>query len=220
MKIKKSLKVSFIGLQHITLFGMSTLSVELLLEAYQQGVFPMSNRKGEIDWYCPNPRAIIPIETYKPSKSLRNILNRGIFHVKINTQFEEVMRQCSKPRFRGDGCWISEEMITVYSELQKLGFAHSIEVYYNKQLAGGLYGVHIGGVFYGESMFTLVSNASKVAFYYLIEILRKEGFLLLDTQFINDNVERYGAIEIPRKLFLDKLDEALKVTREFKLIIK
>lgn len=195
----------------------NTLSVELLLEAYKQGIFPMSDRKGEIEWYCPNPRAIIPIETYRPSKSLRNILNRGIFQVKINTQFEEVMRQCSKPRFKGDGCWISEEMITAYCELQQLGFAHSVEVYWGEQLAGGLYGVHLGGVFYGESMFTLVSNASKVAFHYLVEILKKEEFELLDTQFINDNVERYGAIEIPRKLFLQKLEEALKVRREFKL---
>ena len=195
----------------------SKLSLELLLEAYKQGIFPMSDRKGEIEWYCPNPRAIIPIETYRPSKSLRNILNRGIFQVKINTQFEEVMRQCSKPRFKGDGCWISEEMITAYCDLQQLGFAHSVEVYWGEQLAGGLYGVHLGGVFYGESMFTLVSNASKVAFHYLIEILRKEKFFLLDTQFINDNVERYGAIEISRKLFLQKLEEALKVRREFKL---
>ncbi len=195
----------------------NTLSVELLLEAYKQGIFPMSDGKGEIEWYCPNPRAIIPIETYRPSKSLRNILNRGIFQVKINTQFEEVMRQCSKPRFKGDGCWISEEMITAYCELQQLGFAHSVEVYWGEQLAGGLYGVHLGGVFYGESMFTLVSNASKVAFHYLVEILKKEEFELLDTQFINDNVERYGAIEIPRKLFLQKLEEALKVRREFKL---
>ncbi len=196
---------------------MNTLSVEILLEAYKQGIFPMSDRKGEIEWYCPNPRAIIPIETYRPSKSLRNILNRGIFQVKINTQFEEVMRQCSKPRFKGDGCWISEEMITAYCELQQLGFAHSVEVYWGEQLAGGLYGVHLGGVFYGESMFTLVSNASKVAFHCLVEILKKEEFELLDTQFINDNVERYGAIEIPRKLFLQKLEEALKVRREFKL---
>lgn len=195
----------------------SKLSLELLLEAYKQGIFPMSDRKGEIEWYCPNPRAIIPIEAYRPSKSLRNILNRGIFQVKINTQFEEVMRQCSKPRFKGDGCWISEEMITAYCELQQLGFAHSVEVYWGEQLAGGLYGVHLGGVFYGESMFTLVSNASKVAFHYLVEILKKEEFELLDTQFINDNVERYGAIEIPRKLFLQKLEEALKVRREFKL---
>lgn len=195
----------------------SKLSLKLLLEAYKQGIFPMSDRKGEIEWYCPNPRAIIPIETYRPSKSLRNILNRGIFQVKINTQFEEVMRQCSKPRFKGDGCWISEEMITAYCELQQLGFAHSVEVYWGEQLAGGLYGVHLGGVFYGESMFTLVSNASKVAFHYLVEILKKEEFELLDTQFINDNVERYGAIEIPRKLFLQKLEEALKVRREFKL---
>ncbi|MBM3159978.1 MAG: leucyl/phenylalanyl-tRNA--protein transferase [Bacteroidetes bacterium] len=197
---------------------MKTLSVNLLLNAYKQGVFPMSDAQGEINWYFPNPRAIIPIETYKPSKSLRNILNRKIFEVKINTSFVEVMRACSVPRYTGDGCWISEEMIAAYSELNKLGFAHSVEAFQNGILVGGLYGVQIGGVFFGESMFTNVSNASKVAFHELLEILKKQRFLLLDTQFINENVERYGAIEIPRKLFLEKLEVAISTPCEFKMI--
>lgn len=196
---------------------MQELSVELLLQAYSQGIFPMADETGKIDWYCPNPRAIIPLENYKPSKSLRNIINRGIFELKLNTAFEEVMRACSSPRFEGDGCWISEEMIAAYTALNRLGYAHSVEAYFEGKLAGGLYGVHIGGVFYGESMFTHVSNASKVAFHALIDILKRENFHLLDTQFINENVARYGAIKIPRALFLQKLAVAVQQECQFRL---
>ena len=192
------------------------LSVDSLINAYSQGIFPMSGPNGEIHWYCPNPRAIIPIETYKPSKSLRNILNRGIFEIRINTCFEKVMRACSVPRFSGDGCWISDEMISVYTDLHRLGFAHSVEAFHEGKLAGGLYGVHIGGVFYGESMFTKVSNASKVAFHSLLEILKREKFILLDTQFINNNVERYGAVEIPRQQFLNTLSRAVEMSCTFR----
>jgi leucyl/phenylalanyl-tRNA--protein transferase len=148
------------------------LDVQLLISAYCQGIFPMSDETGEINWYCPNPRAIIPIETYRPSKSLRPVLNRNEFEIRIDQQFEQVMRLCSVPRSEEDGVWISEEMIKVYSELHRLGFAHSVEAYKNNELVGGLYGVQIGAVLFGESMFSKVSNASKVAFHYLIQILQ------------------------------------------------
>ncbi len=177
----------------------------------------MADRRGEISWYCPDPRAIIPIDTYRPSKSLRPILNRNVFEIRINQQFEQVMRHCALPRYRGDGVWISEEMIQAYSNLNQLGYAHSIEAYQNDELVGGLYGVQIGGVFYGESMFSLVSNSSKVAFHYLIEILRKNEFELLDTQFMNENVLRYGAIEISKESFLEKLSRS--ITKECKFIL-
>ncbi len=193
------------------------LDVQLLISAYCQGIFPMSDETGEINWYCPNPRAIIPIETYRPSKSLRPVLNRNEFEIRIDQQFEQVMRLCSVPRSDDDGVWISEEMIKVYSELHRLGFAHSVEAYKNNELVGGLYGVQIGAVFFGESMFSKVSNASKVAFHYLIQILCDNHFELLDTQFINDNVRRYGAIEIPRKLFLEKLESAIGKRVVFRL---
>lgn len=196
---------------------MSILSVEVLLHAYSQGYFPMANDDGMIEWFCPNPRAIIPIESYKPSKSLRNVLNQKIFEIKINTNFEEVIKACSKPRFVGDGSWISDEMIKIYAELNKLGFAHSVEAYYEGELAGGLYGAQLGGVFYGESMFTKVSNASKVAFHFLMMILKNEGFELLDTQFMNSNVKRYGAIHIPRNRFLNMLQEAIFKDCSFKM---
>jgi leucyl/phenylalanyl-tRNA--protein transferase len=177
----------------------------------------MADRRGEISWYSPDPRAIIPIETYRPAKSLRPILNKHLFEIRINQQFEQVMRHCALPRYRGDGVWISEEMIQAYSNLNQLGFAHSVEAYQNDELVGGLYGVQIGAVFFGESMFSLVSNSSKVAFHYLIEILRRNEFELLDSQFINDNVLRYGAIEIPKNEFIEKLERAIVKERRFGL---
>ena len=197
--------------------GKSTqhLNSKLLFSAYCQGIFPMADRRGEISWYCPDPRAIIPIDTYRPSKSLRPILNRNVFEIRINQQFEQVMRHCALPRYRGDGVWISEEMIQAYSNLNQLGYAHSVEAYQNNELVGGLYGVQIGAVFFGESMFSLVSNSSKVAFHYLIEILRKNQFELLDTQFMNENVLRYGAIEISKNSFLDKLSNSILKDRVF-----
>lgn len=188
-----------------------------MFSAYCQGVFPMAAPNGKINWYSPDPRSIIPIDTYKPSKSLRSVLNKNMFEIRINQQFEQVMRYCSKPRFYGDGIWISEEMIQAYTELNKLGFAHSVETYIDNELVGGLYGVQIGAVFYGESMFSLVSNASKVAFHQLIQILRKNEFELLDSQYINDNVLRYGAIEISRDEFMEKLEKAILKERRFDL---
>jgi leucyl/phenylalanyl-tRNA--protein transferase len=170
-----------------------------------------------IQWHYPDPRAIIPFENYKPSKSLKPVLNRKEFEIRIDTSFEEVMRQCAKPRHPSDGVWISEEMIQVYTEAHKLGFAHSVEAFKQGKLVGGLYGMCIGGVFFGESMFSLESNASKVAFHYLVQILVKNGFRLLDTQYINENVERYGAIEIPRTEFLEKLEHAINLECRFNL---
>ena len=193
------------------------LSITTLLSAYFQGIFPMSNERGEIDWFCPDPRTIIPIKTYKPSKSLHSVINRKVFEIKINSQFEEVMRNCSLPRKDEGGIWICEELIKSFTQLHKLGFAHSVEAYQNNELVGGLYGVCIGGVFYGESMFSKVANSSKVAFHNLIEILRENEFELLDTQFMNDNVKRYGAIEISNTEFQEKLRIGLEKSCDFNL---
>jgi leucyl/phenylalanyl-tRNA--protein transferase len=191
------------------------INTQLLLSAYSQGIFPMSDETGEINWYCPDPRAVIPIDNYRPSKSLRPILNKGQFEIRVNEQFEQVMRFCAQPRSSDDGVWISEEMIQVYTEFHKLGFAHSVEAYQNDLLVGGLYGVHLGAVFFGESMFSKVSNASKVAFHHLILILKQNHFELLDSQFINDNVIRYGAIEISRNTFLKQLESAISQPCKF-----
>jgi leucyl/phenylalanyl-tRNA--protein transferase len=191
------------------------LSVDLLLSAYTQGIFPMASEDNEIGWYCPDPRAIIPLENYKASKSLRPVLNKQLFEIRLNQQFEQVMRFCAAPRGEDNGVWISEEMIKVYVQMHQFGFAHSVEAYQNNELVGGLYGIALGGVFYGESMFSKVSNASKVAFHYLIDILKKNNYELLDTQFMNDNVKRYGAIEIPQVDFLKQLDKALQKVCKF-----
>ncbi len=185
------------------------LSAEQLIYAYASGYFPMGDEANEIRWYNPDPRAIIPIESYAPAKSLRPVLNKGIFECRINQAFEQVMRHCSQPRSEDDGIWISEEIIQAYTELHRLGLAHSVEVYVEGEQVGGLYGVCLGGAFFGESMFSLVSNASKVAFHHLLIRLRERGFDLLDTQFINDHVERLGAIEIPQAEYLHRLEKAL-----------
>jgi leucyl/phenylalanyl-tRNA---protein transferase len=198
----------------------NSLTAEALIYAYTSGVFPMAERDGSIYWYRPDPRAIIPIDTYKPAKSLKPILNRGQFEIRIDTQFEAVMRACAAPRVYEEETWISEEIIQAYVELFNMGFAHSVEAYEDGKLVGGLYGVHIGSAFFGESMFMLVSNASKVAFHSLIEILRANEFNLLDTQFMNDNVQRYGAIEIKRAEYERRLSRALLRASEFKLPVK
>ncbi|MFL0162896.1 leucyl/phenylalanyl-tRNA--protein transferase [Aquirufa salirivi] len=192
------------------------LSVEQLIYAYTKGVFPMADA-GEIHWYSPNPRAIIPIETYKPAQSLRSVINKHLFEIRIDTQFETVMRCCAAPRSTDSETWISEEIIQLYTHLFHRGFAHSVEAYIDGKLVGGLYGVALGGVYFGESMFSLVSNASKVAFHYLMIMLREQGYSILDTQFMNDNVLRYGAIEISRKEYKSRLAKALKQTCQFEL---
>lgn len=194
------------------------LHAETLFYAYAQGYFPMADDQKGLQWFNPDPRAIIPLDTYKPAKSLRPILNKGLFEIRVDTQFESVMRACSMPRSEEDGVWISDEMVLAYTELHRLGFAHSVEAYLDGQLVGGLYGVSIGAVFCGESMFSKFPNSSKVAFHYLIQILNANQFELLDTQFINDNVLRYGAIEISRNTYLRRLAKALKKNCKFELI--
>ncbi|OIN61011.1 leucyl/phenylalanyl-tRNA--protein transferase [Arsenicibacter rosenii] len=188
---------------------MTKLTADDLIYGYMNGIFPMADADGTLYWYSPDPRAVIPLETYKPARSLRPVLNKKTFDVRVNGNFEQVMRYCSLPRSEEDSTWISEEIIEAYTTLHQMGLAHSVETYIDGRLVGGLYGVALGAVFFGESMFHLVDNASKVAFHYLIMILRQQRFDLLDTQFINDNVRRYGAIEIPKGDYLRQLKNAL-----------
>jgi leucyl/phenylalanyl-tRNA--protein transferase len=194
---------------------MNSITAEMALSGYLQGVFPMAEADGNIYWYEPDPRAIIPIDTYKPSKSLRPVINQKVFEIRLNSDFEGVIRNCSKPRDDEDGVWISEDIIQVYTQLHKMGFAHSIESWKDGKLVGGLYGVALGKVFFGESMFHILPNASKVAFHHLILRLREKEFGLLDTQFINDNVARFGAIEIPKEDFWDLLEENVSLEQKF-----
>jgi leucyl/phenylalanyl-tRNA--protein transferase len=191
------------------------LTAETLVYAYASGVFPMAEETGEIFWYSPDPRAIIPIQSYEPAKSLRPIINQKRFEIRVDTCFEQVVRHCALPRASDPGTWISEEIVQAYTELHRMGFAHSVEAWQEEKLVGGLYGVAMGAAFFGESMFSLVSNSSKVAFHYLIQILREQNYQLLDSQLMNDNVLRYGAINIPRSAYLKRLAKALKTTCDF-----
>lgn len=195
---------------------MEEFSAGLVLSGYLQGVFPMAESDdGTIYWYSPDPRCIIPLENYRPARSLRPVLNQSRFQIKINTAFETVMRLCSAPRTEDDGIWISEQIIEVYTHLHELGFAHSVEAWYEGELAGGLYGVSLGKVFFGESMFHRVPNASKVAFHFLIERLRERKYGLLDSQFMNDNVKRFGAVEVSKKEFLALLQKNVSLEKHF-----
>lgn len=194
---------------------MSKLTADDLIYGYINGIFPMADADGTLYWYSPDPRAVIPIETYKPAKSLRPVLNKKQFDVRINTDFEQVMRQCAVSRSADDTTWISEEIIDAYTMLHQMGLAHSVETYIDDRLVGGLYGVALGTAFFGESMFYRMDNAAKVAFHHLIMTLREQKFDLLDTQFINDNVRRFGAIEIPKNQYLRQLKHALKRKARF-----
>jgi leucyl/phenylalanyl-tRNA---protein transferase len=189
------------------------LEPELLLTAYSQGFFPMAESKnGDIYWHSPDPRAIFNIYDIKPPRSVRQLINKKAFDITFNERFEDIIRACSER----DDTWISEPIIESYINMHHLGHAQSLEVWQGDKLAGGLYGVTIGGAFFGESMFSEVSNASKVGFYYLIERLKKLGFILLDTQYINEHTYKLGAIEIPKSLYLKLLAQAIELPVSFR----
>ncbi len=191
------------------------LTVHLLLNAYSQGVFPMADDDGAIYWYDPDPRAIIPLDAFHVPRSLERCLRRGGFEVRYDTAFREVMAACAEPVPGREVTWISPEFIDVYTELHELDFAHSVETWIKGELAGGLYGVTLGGLFAGESMFSRVTDSSKIALVYLVERLRRRGFVLLDTQFMTKHLRRFGAIEIPRTEYKARLAQALAVWTRF-----
>lgn len=179
------------------------LSVERLLLAYNNGIFPWYNADEPILWWAPSERMVVYPETYKVSKSMRNILNRNNFTITHNQSFREVITHCQQvERKDQEGTWISTEIIEAYTKLHELGIAKSIEVWHNDQLVGGLYGVDLGHVFCGESMFSLVPNASKVAFVTLVQELKEKKYKLLDCQVHNDHLESLGAFEISRESFM------------------
>jgi leucyl/phenylalanyl-tRNA---protein transferase len=185
-----------------------------LLEAYTSGWFPMAVAPGEIRWYSPDPRGVIPLETFHVPRRLARAVRGGRFEIRVDTAFRDVIVACSA-RADSDGNWIDQEIIDSYSSLHALGHAHSIEAWLDGTLAGGLYGVSIGGAFFGESMFHHVADASKAALVALVDRLRARGFVLLDTQWVTDHLVQFGAIEIPRRKYLRLLDTALKVDAEF-----
>jgi leucyl/phenylalanyl-tRNA--protein transferase len=184
-----------------------------LVRAYRKGLFPMALEDGEIGWFSPDPRGIIPIETFHVPARLARVLRRGVFTLSVDRAFEDVMRACAERP--DEGTWISEEIVETYTALHRLGLAHSVEVWQDRALAGGLYGVHLGGAFFGESMFHRVTDASKVALAALVDRLARRGFTLLDTQWITPHLAQFGAVEIPRDDYLRRLAAALAHDRVF-----
>ncbi|HEU4497569.1 MAG TPA: leucyl/phenylalanyl-tRNA--protein transferase [Flavobacterium sp.] len=179
------------------------LSPERLLLAYQSGIFPWFEDDEPILWWAPEYRMVVFPEEFKVSKSMRNILNRNIFKITFNQNFREVISNCSSIKRKGQrGTWITGQMLEAYCRLHELGTAKSVEVWQDDVLVGGLYGIDLGHVFCGESMFSKVSNASKAAFSFLIDKLKKENYRLLDCQVHNDHLESLGAREITRDDFM------------------
>ncbi len=179
------------------------LSTERLLLAYRNGIFPWFEADEPILWWSPSDRMVVNPQDYKVKKSLRNIINRGIFKITFNQQFRAVITNCQQIKRVGQiGTWITQDMIDAYCKLHDKGFAMSVEVWQDEELVGGLYGVDLGTVFCGESMFSKVPNASKVAFVKLVEYLKENNYKLLDCQVHNDHLEKLGAFEISRETFI------------------
>lgn len=190
---------------------------ELLVSAYTSGWFPMAVDEGEIRWYSPDPRGIIPLESFRVPSRLGRVIRAGTFEIELNRAFDTVIRACAETDRRDDdpGTWIDREIIDSYIELHRLGFAHSVEAWQDGRLAGGLYGVALGGAFFGESMFHSKTNASKVALAALVGHLRARGFRLLDIQWVTPHLEQFGAVEIPRESYLELLEEAIALEAAF-----
>jgi leucyl/phenylalanyl-tRNA---protein transferase len=172
------------------------------------GIFPMGDSRdpnGPIRWYAPDPRCIFDLDTFHTPKRLMRTYRSGKFDLRINQNWDQVMRACAN---RAD-TWITEEIFSVYTALHKLGLAHSVEAYFDGKLAGGLYGVSLGGAFMGESMFHTVTDASKVALIFLVERMKERGFTLLDCQFMTSHLSTFGAVEISHENYIARLNRAL-----------
>lgn len=188
---------------------------EDILYAYQSGYFPMADSfDNEIYWHNPDPRAIFPFNKIKPPRSLKQTLKKRNFLFKVNSDFEQVIRRCADR----EETWISEEIIQLYCILNRMGYSHSVETWENGEMVAGLYGVSINSAFFGESMFTSVTDGSKAAFYHFVELLKKKDFILLDSQYINRHTRNLGAVEISRERYMNILEMALAKPNHFSFI--
>jgi leucyl/phenylalanyl-tRNA---protein transferase len=185
----------------------------LIIRAYREGIFPMALEDGDIGWFSPDPRGVIPLDTFHVPSRLARVSRSGVFDIRIDTAFEAVMRACAERP--DDGTWISDEILDAYLALFKMGVAHSVETWRAGRLVGGLYGVHLGGAFFGESMFHRERDASKVALVALVNRMNKRGFTLLDTQWVTPHLLQFGAIEIVREDYLRRLHLALQTSCDF-----
>ena len=184
------------------------LSPERIISAYRNGIFPWYSHDQPILWWSPNPRAVLFPEKLHISRSLKKIIRKKVFTTSIDQAFEQVIFACAQsPRKDQDGTWITDDMQQAYIDLHRLGMAHSAECWLNGELVGGLYGIALGKVFFGESMFARQSNASKVAFVHLLDELKKDNYALIDCQVTTDHLLSLGAEEIPRELFLELIKQ-------------
>lgn len=190
---------------------MSAIEPQALINAYCKGIFPMGMDNGRLSWFSPDPRGIIPVEDFRIPRSVRAELRRVDFEIRVNTDFGAVLRACGD---RTD-TWITREIIASYELLHKMGCAHSVETWLDNELVGGLYGVSIGGAFFGESMFSSVSGGSKAALVWLMEHLQRKGFMLHDTQWTTPHLAMFGGQEIPRYHYLRLLERAVQLPVTF-----
>ena len=184
---------------------------ELLLQGYRLGVFPMAMDDGTIEWFSPDPRAILPLDNFHVPHALRRVLRKKVFEIKIDNRFSKVIEACAAR----EDTWINREITESYTRLHELGYAHSVEAWSKNKLAGGLYGVAIGGAFFGESMFHHITDASKIALVALVEHLRAKKFALLDTQWLTPHLQQFGGIEISRNHYLRLLHRAVELPLKF-----
>jgi len=191
---------------------MQTITPEILLQAYAIGVFPMaeSQDSDELYWFDPDPRTIIPLDNFHVSRRLERTLRQKKFHITFNTAFTEVMKKCAEPAPDREETWINDNILQLYTQLHRYGYAHSIETWQDNTLVGGVYGVGIGGLFAGESMFSRVTDASKVALASLLKHLNQQGFSLFDVQYTTNHLKTFGAIEISRDDYKKRLSKAIE----------
>jgi leucyl/phenylalanyl-tRNA--protein transferase len=196
---------------------MIELTPDLILKAYACGVFPMAERHdaSEVYWIDPDFRGILPLESFHVPRRLARTVRSGVFEVHVDRDFVGTIKGCARRTQKRRETWLNTQLIRVFSELHARGYAHSVEAWRNGRLVGGLYGVALGAVFFGESMFSLEPDASKVALVALVERLRRGGYRLLDTQFVTAHLRRFGATEIPRSQYLARLADALSRRASF-----
>lgn len=197
--------------------GGFRLTPEILLSAYAEGLFPMAERRGDpnLYWISPEARGIMPLAAFHVPKRLARTVRSDRFEVRLDTAFEAVIHACAAPAPGRSESWINDEIVLLYCALHERGFAHSVECWREGKLVGGLYGVNLGGAFFGESMFSIERDASKVALVHLVARLKRGGFRLLDAQFLTEHLSHFGAIEIPRREYLARLKDAISNKAEF-----
>ena len=195
------------------------LSPEIILEAYTKGVFPMAENRRDKELYLVDPemRGILPLSSFHVPRSLKKKVRNNPFEIRYDHKFEEVISACAKQEYTRQETWINDQIIDLYTELFFMGYAHSVECWREKKLVGGLYGLSINGAFFGESMFSLERDTSKIALVHLIARLKLGGFTLLDTQFVTSHLKQFGVLEIPRDQYQKLLNAALKVNATFHL---